>query len=179
MQPEDVLAEYHENSQRAKVNKAILFIVHVFAIFILGFSGRSLSGILFARSFGSIFETSAEDAAIIDDISIGPLVNNILGWSFLIGAWIISNRVCRKNKVNAIIRLSILLYSILLFYAFSFESMTYYIPFLFPGYYVLIYFHSNIGIIITFVFQLSIGLILLLSKFSKGWWLKEKKYHAV
>jgi hypothetical protein len=171
MQPEDILVEYDKDRQSAKVNKLVLFIVHVFAIFILGYAGRTLSNILFARNFGSIFTPSPEDAAIIDDISISPLVNNILGWSFLIGAWVISNRICRKKKVNAIIRFSILLYSILLFYVFSFESMTRFVPFLFPGYYVLLYFHSNIGIFITFGFQLSIGLILLLTKFSRRWWL--------
>ena len=98
MQAEDILVEYDKDRQPAKVNKVILFIVHVFAIFVLGYAGRTLSNILFSRNFGTMFTPAPEDAAIIDDISISPLVNNILGWSFLIGAWIISNRICRKKR---------------------------------------------------------------------------------
>jgi hypothetical protein len=182
MPPADILHEYDEKNQ-VKVKKIALFIVHVGGIICFGFAGQFISLTLFSRSFDSFqyqFEhPPAEDAAIIDDITLLPIINKVLAIGLIIVGGIISYMQCRKRNLKLIIPFSILLYGFLLWWTISQDSVMDYIGYLFPGAFFIMVLHINMGQIVNAFFFLFLALFLFFSKVVQRWWYKKASPQAV
>jgi hypothetical protein len=175
MSSTDILQDVHDREQMPKVNKVRLFLVHIIAVFCTAYLGMMIVAIILMPTFASINEQlrnlkrGEDQLPSLKQINFMILGGTVTGYAFAFIGGIISYLICKKQKLPVILPLSILLYSIIIFWV---ANHTPYVGFLFPGTYFMKYLGLNIAPIVNVIYFLPIIWFLFFSKRVKNWWLR-------
>jgi hypothetical protein len=177
MKQQDFLQDIDEVTVKPQINQPVLFLVHTVATFCLGLGGAFIAQLIFLPpDLPPFSDVMTEDQQKVMHEAIDATNRYVAFVYFFTGGCLllaaaISWFICRKHKINFLLPLGVLGFSLLLS-IFMERYLTAYIGYLMPGAYI----RKQAGVItagiINIIYLLMIASALFFSKPVKKWWLQ-------